>query len=563
MNKIMPIFLIILMLVAGLVIAQSEEEAEEYLDETASEKEVLDPVESLASEDVPLTMEEGLAKKISLDLRGMDIVDTIKFLSLKGNLNIVTSKNVSGRITLFLKDVTIADTLEVILLTNKLASVKKRNIITIMTEAEFEALYGKKYIDKREVLTVKLKYALPSTVGTALESLKSSIGKIIMDDATGTIILIDTPEKLEELEEAAIRFDEGLIEKEPRTMSKVFELEYAKVEDLETKISEALTADLGTVRTDERTNKIIVRDLPYKIKEIEELVNAFDAKTREVIIEAKVVELTLNDDFALGINWEKIFATTTKDINFLGNFPISYPTGTTGQHGKISIGTWKHGFYEDFQTEDEEYFAGSLDPRQTQQILTFLRSMGKVKIISSPHIAVCNNEEAKIMVGTRQPYATSTVSQSETTATTSWNAEFVDVGITLTVTPTINKSGYVKMHIKPEVSTLTDWFEILDDTGTAEIRLPEVDTSNAETDVLVEDGRTIIIAGLIKETESLYKRRLPILGDIPILGGLFGSTATGIETKETVIFLTPRIISGGKDVLYVEDVEKQRKPKKE
>jgi len=78
----------------------------------------------------------------------------------------------------------------------------------------------------------------------------------------------------------------------------------------------------------------------------------------------------------------------------------------------------------------------------------FLSEIGKVKIISSPHIAVCNNEEAKIMVGTRQPYATSTISQSDTTATTSWSAEFVDVGVTLTVTPTINNDGFVKMHIK-------------------------------------------------------------------------------------------------------------------
>ncbi len=522
-----------------------------------------EPLSPESPEQAPLTMEEGLAKKVSLDLRGMDIVDTIKFLSIKGGLNIVTSKDVTGRITLFLKDVTIGDTLDVILLTNKLACETKKNIIAIMTEAEYEALYGEKYTDKREIKTLKLKYILPTKAGEALASIKSSIGKIIMDDATGTIILIDTPEKIERMEKTALGLDKGLVEKAPRTISKVFELEYSKVEDLEPKITAALTADLGTVKTDERTNKVIVRDLPYKIKEFEELVSAFDSKTRQVIIEAKVVEITLNDDFAFGISWEKIFTTSTKDIQFLGSFPFTAPSGTTGNYGKFSIGTWKSGFYTDEQTAKEAYQAGTLDSRQTQQILTFLKSIGRVKVISSPHIAVCNNEEAQIMVGTRQPYATSTISQSETTATTAWSAEFVDLGVKLTVTPTINKSGFVRIHIKPEVSTLTGWFEITDEAGTAQIKLPEVDTSNAETDVLIQDGRTIIIAGLIKNREYKKERKLPLLGDIPVLGNLFKSKSTGTETKELVVFLTPHIISGGEDLLYVEDPEKARKPKKE
>jgi type II secretory pathway component GspD/PulD (secretin) len=271
-----------------------------------------DESEQSEQEDGLSQLEEGLRQKISLDLRGIDIVETIKFLSMKGNLNIATSRNVSGRITLFLKDVTIGDTLELILLTNNLAEVTKKNIITIMTEAEYEQLYGRKYVDNRQIKTLRLKYAKPSNVGTALETLKSSIGKIIMDDATGTIILIDTPEKLAEMEKAALDLDLGLVQKEMPTTSKVFELDYAQVEDVETKISEMLTEGIGSVKSDERTNRLIVYDLPNKIAEVEELVTAFDAKTREVMIEAKVVEITLNDDFALGIDWENYLPAQLK-----------------------------------------------------------------------------------------------------------------------------------------------------------------------------------------------------------------------------------------------------------
>ena len=524
-------------------------------------KVITSPVEESPSfQKVPLTMEEGLAEKISLDLRAMDIVDTVKFLSMKGELNIVTSKNVTGRVTLFLKGVTIGDTLDVILLTNKLAYEKKKNIITILTEAEYEALYGEKYTDKREIKTLKLKYIRPTKAGEALANIKSSIGKIIMDDATGTIILIDTPEKIKEMEKIAIRLDEGIVEKKPSTITKVFELEYAQAEEIAAKVSEALTEGFGSVRSDERTNKIIVSALPNKIKEIEEIVATFDTREKEIFIEAKIVEITLSDDFAFGVNWEQMFKTSGKNIKFLNTFPAS---GITDTYGRVSIGTWQEGYYTGEGTTSEAWHPGGLDPRRTQAILNFLSEVGKVKIISSPHIAVCNNQEAKIMVGTRQPYAVSAISQSETSAITSWSAEFVDVGVTLTVTPTIYKGNFIRLHIKPEVSTLIDWFEIQDESGASQIRLPEVDTSNAETTVLIQDGKTIIIAGMIRETISESESKVPLLGDIPLLGNLFRSTAKGKEMKELVIFLTPRIISGKEDLLYLQNGEKVKKPVKE
>jgi len=557
MKKVISIILILSLGIAGKGLTEESLILGEHLNQEAVAARAEGKVEVVEGDD-----EEGvgLTKKISLDLRGMDIIDTLKFLSMKGDLNIVTSKDVTGRITLFLKDVTISDTLDVILLTNKLACENKKNIITIMTEAEYEALYGQKYTDKREIKTLKLRYILPTKAGEALTSIKSSIGKIIMDNATGSLILIDTPDKIAEMEETATRLDQGIIEKMPSTVTKVFELEYALAEGIAAKISESLTEGFGFVHSDERTNKIIVNDLPNKIKEITEMIATFDTQPKEIFIEAKIVEITLSDDFAFGVNWEAMFKASNKDIKFASTFPAS---GITDSYGQLSLGKWRDGYYTGEGTTSEAWNPGGLDPRQSQQVLTFLSEVGKVKIVSSPHIAVCNNEEAKIMVGTRQPYASSTISQSETSATTSWSAEFVDVGVTLTVTPTIYKGDFIRMHINPEVSTLIDWFDIQDDEGTSQILLPEVDTSNAETTVLVQDGKTIIIAGMIKETVSDSESKIPFLSDIPIVGKLFKSTANNKEMKELVIFLTPRIISGAKDFLYLQSSERVRKPVKE
>ena len=541
----------LILFVAGLEITAG------YAQPLTSQAPALSAKKPLSSRQSSSTTKEGISKKISLNLRDMNIVDVIKFLSVQGNLNIVTTKNVTGRVTLFLRNVTIGDILNVIVLTNNLAYIKKNNIITIMTEAEYEALYGERYSDNRKVKILKLKYALATKVGAALGNLKSSIGKIIMDNTTGTLILIDIPSKIAEMTVAANRLDKGIVEKVSPTVVRIFALEYAKAKDIKSKITKMLTQDIGSVRSDKRTNKVIVRDLPNKIKAISEMVTAFDTPPKEVFIDAKIVEITLNNNFAFGINWNYLFKVAGKNINLLGAFPAS---GITGSFSKISIGAWRKGFYTGEGTTSEKWNPGGLDPRKVQTILTFLRKVGKVKIVSSPHIAVLNNKEAKIMVGTRQPYATSTVSQSTDTSTTSWTANFVNVGITLDVTPTIYKGSLIKLHIKPEVSTLRDWFEIKDSSGVAQIRLPEVDTSNAETDVLIHNGRTIIIAGLIRESTNDSTNRTPLMSKLPFVGNLFRSVSKNRETKELAIFITPYIISGKEDIFYLKSSQKVRKP---
>jgi len=478
----------------------------------------------------------GLSRKISLDLRNMDIMDTVKFLSKQGDLNIVATKNVNGKVTLFLKDVTIADVLEIILLTNNLASEKKAGIITLMTENEYEALYGEKYTNKKQTKTITLKYADPKRVGTILGNLKSSVGKVIIDDATGMIILIDTPDKIREMEEAAVRADLSTVNRVLPTVRESFELGYAKIGEVKGEITKALTKDVGTIEVDERTNKLVVTDLPHNMERIKALVADFDSKTREVLIEAKIVEITLSDDFAMGVDWSKVYGLAEDSLTFTGSFPFNAPTSTASTM-KLSVGTLANDKYN--------------------VTLTLIKSFGKLKVVSSPHIVVCNNEEAKFMVGTREAYITTTITTGDVTTTTSESVQFIDVGVTLYVTPTINKDGFVKMHIKPEVSSISEWL-----TTTEGNKIPIVDTSNVETDVLVKDGNTIILAGLIKTTTDKNISRMPLLGSIPLLGKLFSNVSDLNAKKELAIFLTPHVISGTDEIVKMKGDVKIRKPPK-
>ena len=455
----------------------------------------------------------GLAEKVSFNLRGADVIETIKYLSEKGNLNIITTSKVTGKVTLFLKDVSIDEALLVILLANNLACDKKNNIITIMTESEYKAIYGGFYGDKKKLKAIVLKYADAVKVSVALSNIKSDIGNIIPDSATGIILVIDVPEKIKEMEELAKKLDLPTINRILPVVTEVFELSYAKAVDLEPNISSLLSEGAGSIRIDERTNKIIVTDLPHSLEKIKEVVRSFDAQDRQVLIEAKIVEVVLSDDFNMGVDWDAAISNS-RSMTLAGTFPFS---STSASSLAVSI--------------------GSLDADNYQAALTFIESLGNTKIISSPRITVCNNQEATFMVGTRQAYVVSATTLSETAATTSENIEFIEVGIILYVTPVINKEGFVKMHIKPEISSVTDWLETTEGN-----KIPIVDTSNIETEVLIKDGRTIIIAGLIKETNSTTRNEIPGVSDLPVFGEAFKNISRSKETSEIIIFLTPHII---------------------
>ena len=454
---------------------------------------------------------------ISLDLKGVDILELLKMLSLKTGLNIVTTKNVSGRVNLFINNVTFEDTLEIILLSNELAAERNGFIITVMTAAEYQALYGKKYNEKRKLLSLKLNYARPKDVSTALDNLKSDIGRVIVDEASGTLILIDTPESIEKMQ--------GMIEELDRPLvTEIFELSYAKAEDIQTKLTPLLSSSTHTIQVDKRTNKVMVTDLPQKMTEIRNMVKEFDEASRQVLIETDIWELSLTDRFQRGIDWAKIFKSI-KNLSFKGRFPLGLADSATAiaTRQEISIGTL-------------------VSPDDYAATIQFLSTYGKTEILSRPHIAVVNNEEAKILIGSKEAYITTTLSQAESSTTTSESVSFIDVGVKLSVVPTINKDGFITMKIKPEVSSVR---EILKTTGS---QVPIVETSEVETTVKVKDNTTIMIAGLIKQTQTETTTGVPFLSKIPVLKWFFSTyergPSSGPVKKELIICITPRIITG-------------------
>lgn len=461
--------------------------------------------------------EDNKPKRISLDIKGMDIVDVLKLLSTEGNLNIVTGKNVTGRVSMFLKDVDVWDAFEIIIAANGLAYERKANIVKVMNDRDYELAHGKKYDDKRILKTYKPRYIGAKDVSVALNQVKTALGKVVVDEASNTLILFDVPEQIETMEDIIEETD-----REAKILqTRIFELNYAESDKLKEQLQEILTKNVGVLKTDARTNKIVVVDYPSKIVQIEEMVKAFDAKTKQVLIEAKIIQVTLTDQYKMGIDWKFI---ASKHFNITA-FNISRALDTQGAQvvGGAAVPTSS----EDFKI-----------------IMDMLKTFGDTKTLSTPRITAINGQEAKILVGSKEVYVTSTVVASESTTTTSEEVQFVDVGVKLYVTPTINEDGFITMKIRPEVSSVSSTFTKQDGTT-----IPIVGTSEAETSVLIKDGVTIVMGGLMKNQNTKTVHKLPFLGDMPFLGALFRRTEDTVTKTELVIFLTPHIISGAESPL--------------
>ncbi|NQT89787.1 MAG: hypothetical protein HQ558_00845 [Candidatus Omnitrophica bacterium] len=486
------------------------------------------PLNSLYGEPAKKPEAES-SERLSLDIKGMDILDVFRILSMRAGFNIVAGKNVTGRVTLFLKDVDIWDAFEIIISANALAYVKKGNIIYVMTARDYEISHGRKYQDKRIVKSVKLKHARAQDIARAISQLKTNIGRVIADDSSDTIVLVDIPEAVTEMEKVLNELDIPL-------ETKVYALQYASAEVLKDKLTEMLTKNVGSLRIDERTNKVVITDLVDKMPEFDKLIAEFDTKHKEVLIEAKILQITLEDEHRMGINWDAVFvnfreslhkiATVGVNLQYAGQGTIIPTPSSTSSGGALQI--------------------GELDSEGYQAVIQALDKYGQTNILSSPRIVALNNQEAKILIGTNQPYATRSISQTSGGASNieAENVTFLDLGVKLYVTPTINADGYVTMKIKPEVSSKISDYEIMSSGNL----IPVVKTTTAETTVMVKNSKTILIGGLIEERDEAELKEVPGLSRIPLIGKLFRSEERGStdnpEKTELVIFLTPHIITG-------------------
>ena len=477
-------------------------------------------------------LDKKLDENISLDLRDMDVVDVYKFLALKGDFNTSISRNISGRVTLYLREVSIRDALDIISLANNLAyKIIGDNIIHVITEAEYQSIFGKKFSDRRVVKILRLNYLKPAYALEALKQIKSDIGKVVIDEETGSVVMLDTRENVRKMEETISSLDH------PMDVY-VYDLKYANADDVVSKLKQRLdNKAVGSAQADTRSNQVIVRAFPDRLKEVEKIIELLDKKTKAVLIEVRILKIVLKPGFDMGIDWEALFKGAT-NLALTGAFPVATTVTDIGTLGQIAVGQL-----------DADNFAFNLK---------LLKEISATKVLANPRLMVTNNEEAKIHIGDKLAYVTTTTITQGEKDTVNEEIHYIDVGLKFIVTPTINDDGFITMKIKPEISSKSGELE----TPQGAL-VPLINTTVVETEIIVKDGHTVIIAGLRQEEVSDSQKGIPGFMSVPLIGKLFSNTARKDLKTEIVILLTPHIVSGDENFTDCKARKEIRRPYKQ
>ena len=268
-----------------------------------------------------------------------------------------------------------------------------------------------------------------------------------------------------------------------------------------------LTGNVKIV-ADEETNALLITTFVRNFPAVEKLVKQLDVLLPQVLIEAQIIEVTLDDDSVFGVEWMWEQGTTLNDKAY-------QQEGTT-----------------DFGLTDEIF--GLKYGILSSKLYTMLHALTKdtkVNILSTPRVMTKNNQEAIINVGQAVPFLVST--QETATGGILTSTDFRDVGVILTVTPRINRSGTVSLDVNQQINSLVE-FTLFD--------APIISTREASAFVTIKDKQTMVIGGMIKDDKTETVHKIPILGDIPLLGKLFRRTDTRVEKTELMVFITPHVV---------------------
>ncbi len=287
-----------------------------------------------------------------------------------------------------------------------------------------------------------------------------------------------------------------------------FYLSNAKAKDVESMLKTML--DAKTMYVDDRANMVVLRDTPDAVRMAEKLVDSMDVPTSEVMLEVQVLEIARSRLRNLGITYPSAVTATAAS-----------PSGASG----LLLSDLAH------------LNSHSTSVSSLAVTLNAMETAGLTNTLASPRIRVRNNEKAKILIGSRVPVITNSVTPTATSAVVTGSVQYLDVGLTLNVQPSIHLDGEVAIKIGLEVSSILN--QVTTSSGTIAYT---IGTRNADTLLELKDGETQILAGLIQDQDTRSDTNVPGLGDIPIVGRLFGSRNTDREKNEIVLSITPHII---------------------
>jgi type IV pilus assembly protein PilQ len=340
----------------------------------------------------------------------------------------------------------------------------------------------------------------------------------------GNVIRIATLKAFQE-EKKAIAETKEVFGKAEDVTTKVFTVNYSNVEKIKESIEKGkILSPRGNISIDARTRSLIVKDIPSSLNEIQKLIDTIDKQTPQVLIESRIVEMNSNFSKSLGIEWGGHWTPSDWRTTFKGSVSTSPVTGGSASNPML--------VNLPATTSTSAITLGYLNAAQTFGLdlrLSAIESFGKGKLLSTPKIMTLENEQAIIRHGKKIPLTTPGTTQGTYTTT------YIDANLKITVTPQVAPDGTI--FLKIEVSKDEPDYAHQDILGN-----PAIDTRAVTTQVLVKDGETVVIGGILKSSESNSNSGVPGLSKIPLLGWLFKKETKETSSEELLIFITPRIV---------------------
>ncbi len=452
-------------------------------------------VRRVATDPNKLTRGVGYSgEKLSLNFQSIEVRSLLQVIADFTNFNIVTSDTVSGNLTLRLKDVPWDQALDIILQSKGLGMRRSGNVIWVAPKDELAA---KEQAD------------------------------------------LEAGKKKSEIEPL-------------RTQG--FQLNYTKAEDVAKGLMgtgqgttgqvKPILTQRGSVIFDARTNQLFITDIPSKLEEIQGLITQIDTPVRQVLIEARIVEASDTFGKSLGVKLGSLMGRgdgNRAGYNTVGNNRVAFTGNYLGVGEQTSQAVITEGSYipnTQFVSlpavgqggYNPASFALSLFSAAADKFINLeisaLEADGLGKVVASPRVVTADKEKAQISQGTKVPFQKST--SSGATA-----IEFVEAALKLEVTPQITPEGSVILDVKINKDSL----------GALTALGRELNIKEIKTKVLIENGGTIVIGGIYEQQENSSVTKVPLLGDIPILGHLFKTTSKDSQRTELLVFLTPRVVS--------------------
>lgn len=429
----------------------------------------------------PAVVGKYTGEPISVNLKDVDLRDFFRLIHEISGLNVVLDPAVKGSLTIVLDEVPWDQALDIVLQNNSLDKQLNGNVLRIATR---------------------------STLKSEAETMRD----------------------LEKAQAEAVA---------PVTVTRV--LSYGKAGSMKDTLKKFLSPR-GDILSDDRSNQLIIRDIPSVIPVIDNLIRQLDRRSQQVEIEARVVSASRN--FARDIGTELGFAgTTTGGRSLFGGTPAVGCSGVTGgvpaSPSVCANGTASGNNITTGTPLNTNLGAGaptsgfSFNHRSPNFALdlaiTAAEAKGVGKLLSKPKVITQNNEKATVKQGTKIPI--------QTTINNTISVQFIDAVLKLEVTPQITADGNVFMEVLVENTQI--------DPGIPRVEgIPALDTQAAETKVLVADGGTVVIGGIIVTSQRVDITEVPIVGSLPLIGHLFRRTSVTTSSQELLFFLTPRIIPG-------------------